>query len=217
MDKYAAIQYIIDKCIIAVVRADVGGDTLVEVIEAVAEGGVQCIEVTMTTPGALKCIEAASEKLASEDLLLGVGSVLDAETCRMAILAGAEYIVTPILSTPVIQMARRYGKPVIAGAFTPTEILTAWEQGADLIKVFPCSIGGPGYIKAVKAPLPQVPLVPTGGVALDNIQDFLKAGASALAIGGNLVEKKRIAARDFKGITENAKAFADVVLSAHSA
>lgn len=204
MDKYAAIQYLMDKCIVAVVRADAGGDTLVEVVEAVAEGGVHCIEVTMTTPGALKCIEAASEKLADADVLLGVGSVLDAETCRMAILAGAEYVVTPTLSIPVIQMARRYGKPVIAGAFTPTEILTAWEHGADLVKVFPCSIGGPDYIKAVKAPLPQVLLVPTGGVALDNIGAFLKAGASALAVGGNLVEKKCIAARDFKGLTANA-------------
>jgi len=217
MDKYAAIQYIMDKCIIAVVRADAGGDSLVEVVEAVAQGGVHCIEVTMTTPGALKCIEAASEKLAGADVLLGVGSVLDAETCRMAILAGAEYVVTPTLSIPVIQMARRYSKPVIAGAFTPTEILTAWEQGADLVKVFPCSIGGPGYIKAVKAPLPQVLLVPTGGVDLANVAAFLKAGASALAVGGNLVEKKRIAARDFKGLTENAKAFADAVRAARSA
>jgi len=211
MDKYAAIQYIMDKCIIAVVRADAGGDSLVGVVEAVAQGGVHCIEVTMTTPGALKCIETASQKLAGADVLLGVGTVLDAETCRMAILAGAEYVVTPTLSIPVIEMARRYGKPVIAGAFTPTEILTAWEQGADLVKVFPCSIGGPDYIKAVKAPLPQVLLVPTGGIELGNIAAFLKAGASALAVGGNLVEKKRIAARDFKGLTANAKAFAEAV------
>ncbi len=214
MDKYAAIQYLLDKCIVAVVRADTGGDDLVKVVEAIAEGGVRCIEVTMTTPGALACIETASKKLAGADVLLGVGTVLDAETCRMAILAGAQYVVTPTLSVPAIQMARRYGKPIIAGAYTPTEILNAWEQGADFVKVFPASIGGPDYIKALKGPLPQVPLVPTGGVELDNIADFLKAGACALAVGGNLVSKKLLAARDFDGMTKNAEAFAEAVRQA---
>lgn len=216
MDKHAAIQYLMDKCVIAVIRADTGGDNLVRVVEAVAAGGVHCIEVTMTTPGALQCIETASKKLAGADVLLGVGTVLDAETCRLAILAGAEYIVSPTLSMPTIQMARRYGKPMIAGAYTPTEILTAWEQGSDFVKVFPASIGGPEYIKALKGPLPQVPLVPTGGVELDNIAAFLKAGASAFAVGGNLVNKKLLAANDFKGITENAKAFAEAVRAART-
>ncbi|MCX5769891.1 MAG: bifunctional 4-hydroxy-2-oxoglutarate aldolase/2-dehydro-3-deoxy-phosphogluconate aldolase [Candidatus Hydrogenedentes bacterium] len=214
MDKYAAIQYVLDKCIVAVVRADSGGEELSRVVEAVAAGGVQCIEVTMTTPGALQCIEAASKHLAGADVLLGVGTVLDSETCRMAILSGAQYVVTPTLSISVIQMARRYGKPIFAGAYTPTEILTAWENGADFIKVFPASIGGPDYIKALKGPLPQVPLVPTGGVELDNLGAFLKAGASALGIGGNLVSKKLVAARDYKGLTENAKRFADAVRAA---
>jgi len=214
MDKHATINYLLDRCIIAVVRADSGGDDLVRVVEAVAAGGVHCIEVTMTTPGALKCIEIAAKKLVGADALLGVGTVLDAETCRMAILAGAEYIVSPALSLATIQMARRYGKPMIAGAYTPSEILTAWEQGSDLVKVFPASIGGPEYVKALKGPLPQVPLVPTGGVELDNIAAFLKAGASALGVGGNLVSKKLVAARDFKGLTENAKRFADAVREA---
>ncbi|HUW60969.1 MAG TPA: bifunctional 4-hydroxy-2-oxoglutarate aldolase/2-dehydro-3-deoxy-phosphogluconate aldolase [Candidatus Bathyarchaeia archaeon] len=220
MDKYAAIQYVLDKCIVAVVRADSaaksGGEELSRVVEAVAAGGVQCIEVTMTTPGALECIETASRNLAGADVLLGVGTVLDSETCRMAILAGAQYVVTPTLSIPVIQMARRYGKPVFAGAYTPTEILTAWENGADFVKVFPASIGGPDYIKALKGPLPQVPLVPTGGVELDNIGAFLKAGASALGVGGNLVSKKLLAARDYKGLTENAKRFANAVCAARA-
>ena len=214
MDKYATINYLLDKCIVAVVRADSGGDDLVRVVEAVAAGGVHCIEVTMTTPGALECIETAAKKLAGADALLGVGTVLDAETCRMAILAGAEYVVSPTLSLAAIQMARRYGKPMIAGAYTPSEILTAWEQGSDLVKVFPASIGGPEYIRALKGPLPQVPLVPTGGVELDNIAAFLKAGASALGVGGNLVSKKLLAARDFKGLTENAKRFVDAVREA---
>ena len=216
MDKYATIEYLKDKCIVAVVRADTGGDDLVRVVEAVAAGGVHCIEVTMTTPGALGCIEAASKKLAGEDVLLGVGSVLDAETCRMAILAGAEYVVSPTLSVATIQMARRYGKPVIAGAYTPTEILTAWETGSDLVKVFPASVGGPAYLKAIKGPLPQIPLVPTGGVELDNVGEFLAAGAAALAVGGNLVSKKLVAAGDLDGITANARAFAEAVAAARS-
>ncbi len=214
MNKYEAIQYLLDKCIIAVVRADSGGDDLVRVVEAVAEGGVHCIEVTMTTPGALACIETAAERLRGADVLLGVGTVLDAESCRLAILAGAQFVVTPTLALPVIEMARRYGKPVCCGAYTPTEILTAWERGSDLVKVFPASVGGPDYIKAIKGPLPQIPLVPTGGVELDNIAAFLQAGASALGVGGNLVSKKLVAARDFAGLTANARAFAEAVRKA---
>ncbi len=212
--KYDIIQYLLDRCIIAIVRADAGGDVLVRTIEAAVKGGVCCVEVTMTTPGALDCIRTASEKMAGSEALIGVGSVLDAETCRMAILAGAQYVVSPTLSVPVIQMARRYGKPVFAGAYTPTEILAAWEQGADFVKVFPATIGGPGYLKAIHGPLPQVPLVPTGGVNLDNVEAFLAAGAIALGVGGNLVEKKKIAAGDFDGITANARAFADAVARA---
>ncbi len=214
MDKHAILDYILDKCIVAVVRADSGGNDLVKVVEAISAGGVHCIEVTMTTPGALECIETASKKLADADVLLGAGSVLDAETCRMAILAGAQYIVSPTLSLDTIRMGRRYGKPVAAGAYTPTEIMTAWEAGSDIVKVFPASVGGPGYIKAVKAPLPQVLLMPTGGVKLDNVSDFIEAGASALAVGGNLVDKKMIAARDFDGLTGNAEAFAEKVKQA---
>ncbi len=211
MDKYESIQYLLDKCIVAVVRANTGGEDLVRVVRAVVDGGVHCVEVTMTTPGALDCIATASKQLEGADMLLGVGSVLDAETCRMAILAGAEYVVSPTLSVPVIQMARRYGKPVIAGAYTPTEILTAWENGSDLVKVFPASVGGPGYLKAIKGPLPQIPLVPTGGVNLDTVDKFLEAGAAALAVGGNLVNNKLVSARDFDAITKNAQAFAEAV------
>lgn len=214
MDKYEAIQYMLDKRIVAVVRADSGGDDLVKVVHAVAEGGVHCIEVTMTTPGALDCIKTASSQLGEADVLLGVGSVLDAETCRMAILAGSEYVVSPNMSTAVIQMARRYGKPVICGAYTPTEILAAWDAGADFVKVFPANIGGPGYIKAVKGPMPQIPLVPTGGVNLDTLKPFLDAGASAVAVGGNLVSKPLLQARDFAGITKNAQAFAEALAKA---
>ncbi|MDQ1257147.1 MAG: 2-dehydro-3-deoxyphosphogluconate aldolase / (4S)-4-hydroxy-2-oxoglutarate aldolase [Candidatus Hydrogenedentes bacterium] len=214
MDKHTITQYLLDKCIVAVVRADSGGDGLVRVVEAVVAGGVHCVEVTMTTPGALACIEAASKKLAGADALLGVGTVLDPETCRMAILAGAQYVVTPTLSPDTIRMARRYGKPIIAGAYTPTEILAAWDAGADFVKVFPANVGGPEYLKAIKGPLPQIPLIPTGGVDLDTAGPFLKAGASALAVGGNLVNNKLIAAGDYATITKNAKAFAEAVAKA---
>jgi len=132
----------------------------------------------------------------------------------MAILAGAAYIVTPVLAPAVIETARRYGCAVCCGAYTPTEIFTAWQHGADFVKVFPANVGGPDYIKAIKGPLPQVPLVPTGGVELDNIAAFIKAGASAVGVGGNLVSKKLMAARDFAGITANAKAFADAMAAA---
>ena len=214
MDKYASIQYLLDKRLIAVVRADSGGEDLVRVVEAIAEGGVHCVELTMTTPGALKCLEVASAKLHGSDALLGVGTVLDAETCRMALLAGAQFVVSPTLSVDTIRMARRYGAPIMAGAYTPTEILTAWEEGADFVKVFPANVGGPEYIKAIRGPLPQVPLVPTGGVELDNIGAFLKAGAAALGVGGNLVSRKLLAARDFRGLAENARRYADAVHAA---
>jgi len=214
MDVYGRIEYLRTKCIIAVVRADSGGDDLVKVVEAVAEGGVHCIELTMTTPGALDVLKVAAERLQGADVMLGVGTVLDGETCRAAILAGAQYVVTPTLSVAAIQMARRYGIPICCGAYTPTEILCAWESGAHLVKVFPASVGGPEYLKAIKGPLPQIPLVPTGGVELENVGDFLKAGAFALAVGGNLVAKKLVAARDFAGITKNARAFADAVKAA---
>ncbi|MCL4219268.1 MAG: bifunctional 4-hydroxy-2-oxoglutarate aldolase/2-dehydro-3-deoxy-phosphogluconate aldolase [Candidatus Hydrogenedentes bacterium] len=214
MTHHEKINYLLDKCIVAVIRADAGGEELVRVVEAIAKGGVQCIELTMTTPGALDVLATASRKLAGADVLLGVGTVLDSETCRMAILAGAQYVVTPTLSVPVIQMARRYGVPIATGAFTPTEILTAWENGSDFVKVFPASVGGPDYIKAIKGPLPQVPLIPTGGVELDNIADFIKAGAAALAVGGNLVSKKLLAAKDYDGLTANARKYAGVVKAA---
>jgi len=211
MDKQTALDYMKSHCIIAVVRADSGGEDLVRVVEAVVEGGVHCIELTMTTPGALQALELATKKLAGADVLLGVGTVLDAETCRMAILSGAQFLVTPVVAPDVAQMARRYGKPVALGAFTPTEILHAWEAGSDVVKVFPSSVGGADYIKAIKGPLPQIPLLPTGGVEVNNIAEFLKAGAFALGVGGNLVSKKLVDAKDYAGLTKNARAFADAV------
>ncbi len=215
MDKMTVLDYIRRHGIIAIIRADSGED-LVRVVEAVAEGGIRCIEVTMTTPGALRCLELAAVRLSASDICLGVGSVLDAETARLAILAGARYVVSPVLAPGVIETAHRYGCPCLPGAFTPTEIFTAWEAGADMVKVFPASLGGLDYIKAVRAPLPNIPLVPTGGVDLNNLAAFVAAGVSAIGVGGNLAGKDLIKAGKFAEITENARKYATALAVARN-
>ncbi len=215
MDKMTVLDYIRRHGIIAIIRADSGED-LVRVVEAVAEGGIRCIEVTMTTPGALRCLELAAVRLSATDICLGVGSVLDAETARLAILAGARYVVSPVLAPGVIETAHRYGCPCLPGAFTPTEIFTAWEAGADMVKVFPASLGGLDYIKAVRAPLPNIPLVPTGGVDLNNLAAFVAAGVSAIGVGGNLAGKDLIKAGKFAEITENARKYATALAVARN-
>ncbi len=194
--------------VIAVIRATAGADALVKTVEACAAGGVRCVELTMTSAGALPALEKASQAIAHTNAVLGVGSVLDAETARLAILAGAEFVVSPVLREDVIRMAKRYGKLVMAGAYTPTEILAAWELGSDFVKVFPADIGGPAHLKAVKGPLPQVELVPTGGVTAENTAEFLSAGAVAVGAGSSLAGAKLIDAHAFDQITENARAYA---------
>jgi 2-dehydro-3-deoxyphosphogluconate aldolase / (4S)-4-hydroxy-2-oxoglutarate aldolase len=216
MDRHQRIQYLMNKGIVAIIRADQGGDALVRTVEALVEGGIHCVEITMTTPGALACIETAREKLDGADVLLGVGSVLDGETARLAILAGAEYVVCPVTVAETITMGHRYGVPVLPGALTPTEIFRAWELGGDLIKVFPATLGGLDYIKAVKAPMPQIPLVPTGGVDADNLHTFVEAGVAAVGVGSALVSKKLLANSDFAGIKSQAQRFADAYDAAKS-
>lgn len=198
--------------VVAVLRAD-SPDALVHVAQAIGRGGVGAVEITMTTPGALDVIGECADRLGDE-LLLGAGSVLDPETARAAILAGAEYIVTPTLNPEVITLCRRYDKIVIPGALTPTEILTAWESGADIVKVFPATVVGPRYFKDVKAPLPQVDLMPTGGVDLDNAGDFIRAGACAVAVGSNLVDRAAVAAGEWHVLTDTARKYVDAVRTA---
>jgi 2-dehydro-3-deoxyphosphogluconate aldolase/(4S)-4-hydroxy-2-oxoglutarate aldolase len=169
----------------------------------VKAGGVNAIEVTMTTPGAIDVIKEATARY-GDDVLFGVGSVLDPETARATILAGAQFVVCPTLNLKTIEICKRYSVPVVPGAYTPTEILTAWQAGADMVKVFPASIGGPSLIKAIKGPLPQVKLVPVGGVNLDTTADFIRAGAEIVGVGGSLVSQKALAAQDFDQITQNA-------------
>jgi len=170
----------------------------------------------MTVPGALRVIEKIADRY-GDTILLGAGTVLDAETARAVILAGAEFIVTPSLKASTIEVCKRYSKVVIPGALTPTEVVTAWEMGADFVKVFPCdNVGGPKYIKALKGPFPQIDLIPTGGVNLSTAAEFLAAGSSALAVGSELVEKKAVASGDFAKITENARKFLEVLQAARS-
>ena len=198
--------------VVAVLRAD-RPDALVEVAQAIGRGGIGAVEITMTTPGALDVIGECANRLGGE-FLLGAGTVLDPETARAAILAGAEYIVTPTLNPDVITLCRRYDKIVIPGALTPTEILTAWECGADIVKVFPATAVGPRYFKDVKGPLPQIELMPTGGVDLENAGDFIRAGACAIAVGGNLVDKAAVAAGDWQVLTDTARKYVDAVRAA---
>lgn len=203
MSKDHTLRRILDSRIIAVVRLDTS-EQLLQVARAIRAGGVEVIEFTMTTPDALSMIEEAGRTL-GDDVLLGAGTVLDAETARLAILAGARFLVSPTLSRETIETCHRYGAVSIPGALTPTEILTAWESGADLVKVFPARLGGPKYISDVLAPLPQVRLVPTGGVGPSNAGEYLRAGAKAVAVGSALVNDALVAEGDFALLTERAR------------
>lgn len=198
--------------LVAIIRAD-SSEQLVDVCRALQAGGVTVAEITMTTPGALEAIKAATEQL-GDDCLIGVGSILDAETTRLAIMAGAQYIVAPTTNLDVIEMAHRYGRPIIPGALTPTEIMTAWQAGADVIKVFPANHFGPKYFKDVLAPMPMLKLAPTGGVDLNTVKDWIDAGACALGVGSALVKKDLIKAKDWNALTALAKQFVDAVKAA---
>jgi 2-dehydro-3-deoxyphosphogluconate aldolase / (4S)-4-hydroxy-2-oxoglutarate aldolase len=206
------LQHLLNEKAIAVARMD-SGEQLVRVAEVLKAGGISAIEFTFSTPGALDMLKEASARFGGE-VLLGAGTVLDPETARAAILAGAEFIVTPTVNLETIALCKRYGKPIMAGAMTPTEMLTVWEAGADLVKVFPASsIGGPAYIRAVLAPLPQLRLVPTGGVSADNAAQYLRAGAVAVAVGGNLVNKTAVESGDWERITAEAQKLVAAVRS----
>ncbi|AWM39007.1 KHG/KDPG aldolase [Gemmata obscuriglobus] len=209
MSREQDLQRVIDCGIVAVVRFSDPGP-LVEVVKALAAGGVTVAEVTFTVPNALDVIREAKKQL-GDRVLLGAGTVLDSETARAAFLAGAEFLVAPSLNLDVIKMARRYDKLVMPGAFTPTEVVTAWEAGADVVKVFPADVVGPAFFKALKGPLPQVKLMPTGGVDLNTAGEFLKAGAVCLGVGSQLVDPKLVAAGEFGRITELAAQYVAIV------
>jgi 2-dehydro-3-deoxyphosphogluconate aldolase/(4S)-4-hydroxy-2-oxoglutarate aldolase len=205
----APLIRVLDRVIVAVIRAE-KPDLLVDVAEALLAGGVEVMEVTFTVPRAAEVLEKVAAKLGSR-ILLGAGTVLDPETARLAILAGAEFIVSPTVNAQVIEMCRRYSKLAMPGALTPTEVVTAWQAGADIVKIFPSELTGPRYIKLLHAPLPQVRLMPTGGVNVDTAAEYLQAGACALGVGGALVDPKLVAAGDLKEIERRAKQLVEVV------
>ena len=215
MSKESHLRHVLDCGIVAVVRSP-DSQQLVDVVRALADGGVTVVEITMTVPNALDVLKQVRQTL-GDKVLLGAGTVLDPETARAVLLAGAEYIVAPTVNLDVIKLCQRYDKLVMPGAFTPTEILTAWEAGADIVKVFPADVVGPAFFKAVKGPLPQIRLMPTGGVDLTTASAFLKAGACCLGVGGQLVEPTAVAGRNFTRIRELAEKYVAVVKETRAA
>jgi 2-dehydro-3-deoxyphosphogluconate aldolase/(4S)-4-hydroxy-2-oxoglutarate aldolase len=212
MTKPEIIQRLLDPGIIAIIRAD-SSEHLVEAAGALLDGGVTAMEVTMTTPNALEVITEVVARFGGK-ILMGVGSVIDPETARLAVAAGAEFVVTPVTKPEVIVACNRLGKPIASGAFTPTECLLAHESGADFVKVFPAEFHGPAYIKALLAPLPMLRIVPTGGVTVENVGAFLAVGSVALGVGSALVSKEILQSRNWAQLTERAAAFVQAVRAA---
>jgi 2-dehydro-3-deoxyphosphogluconate aldolase / (4S)-4-hydroxy-2-oxoglutarate aldolase len=215
MNKQEIVNQIESLGLLPVVRAS-SADEAMQVIEAIKAGGVNVLEITMTVPGAVKVIEKVVDKYGS-DVLVGAGTVLDPETARACLLAGAQFIVSPALNLDTIALCHRYSAPIVPGVLTPTEVITAWSAGVDFVKVFPCgSVGGASYVKNLKGPFPQINIIPTGGVNLKTAADFIKAGASALGVGTDLVDVKAIREGNAQMVTDRAKQFTDIVREARS-
>jgi len=213
--KEKALGLIREVGVIPIVRAPSADDAW-RAAEAIIEGNIGIAEITMTVPNAIAVMEKVASKF-GDKILLGAGTILDPETCRAALLAGAEFIVTPALNLQVIEVARRYSKPCMPGALTPTEVVTAWQAGADIVKIFPCGpVGGAKYIKALKGPFPQIEMVPTGGVNLETAPEFIKAGAAAVAVGGELVNVKVLREGKLDEIAANARKYVEVVRAARA-
>lgn len=206
MSKAQILQRLKSTKVIALIRAD-SSDSLLDCARALSAGGLDALELTMTTPGALEMTAKVAEAL--PDLLLGLGTVLDAKTARAGIAAGAKFIVTPAVRPEVIAVCRELDVPILCGALTPTEAITAADLGADVIKIFPAEFFGPAYIKSLKAPFPHLEFLPTGGVTPETVGDFLKAGAFATAAGSALVSAAALKARDWPQITARARQFVE--------
>src|SRR5438477_1132075 len=209
------LSFIRDIGIVPVVRTS-SAESAILAIEAIYRGGVRAAEITMTVPGAIRALEKVADQF-GDSIMLGAGTVLDPETARACMLAGAQFFVTPALNLRTIEMAKRYSKVICPGALTPTEVLTAWEAGADVVKVFPCgNVGGAKYIKALKGPFPHIEMIPTGGVNLETAGEFLKAGACAVAVGGELVGAKSIKEGRFDTIEDRARQYLAIVSKARA-
>jgi len=209
VDKIEIINTILETGVIAIMRAQ-SSDQLIAAADAIKLGGVRAIEVTMTTPGALGVIAEAKERYGS-DVIFGAGTVLDPETGRAAILVGADFVVSPTLNLELVELCNRYSIPVAPGCYSPTEVLSGWEAGADFIKLFPASVGGPSLVKAILAPLPQVRIIPVGGVNLDTAADFCRSGAAALGVGSSLVNQKLLDEGNMEALTRRAAAYIEQV------
>jgi Entner-Doudoroff aldolase len=215
MKKETILSSITEIGIVPVVRTPTA-EAAIKAIEAIYKGGIRAAEITMTVPGAVKALEKVADQF-GDKIMLGAGTVLDPETARICMLAGANFFVTPNLKLSTIEMVKRYSKVIMPGALTPTEVLTAWEAGADIVKVFPCgNMGGAKYIKALKGPFPQIEMCPTGGVNLETAGDFLKAGACAVAVGGELVDPKLIKENRYDLIEDRARQYLDVIAKARN-
>ena len=209
------LAFITEVGIVPIVRTS-SAEGAIQAVEAIYAGGVRAAEITMTVPGAIHALEKVADRFGGK-IVLGAGTVLDPETARACMLAGAEFFVTPSLRLSTIEMAKRYSKVICPGALTPTEVLTAWEAGADVVKIFPCgNVGGPKYIKALKGPFPQIEMIPTGGVNLETAGDFLKAGACAVAVGGELVDAKTVKEGRFDIIENRARQYLAAIAKARS-
>lgn len=215
MTKEKILGAMLEIGIVPVVRTN-SAESAIKAIEAIYNGGIRAAEITMTVPGAIKALEKVADQF-GDKIVLGAGTVLDPETARICMLAGAQFFVTPALDVATIQMAQKYSKPIMPGALTPTEVLTAWKSGADIVKVFPAgNVGGPKYIKALKGPFPHIEMIPTGGVNLETAGEFLKAGACAVAVGGELVDAKTIKEGNYSVFEERAKQYLAVVQKARA-
>jgi len=215
MTKSEILQRIREVGVIPVVRAS-SADEAIQVVEAIRAGGVSLLEITMTVPGAIQVIQTLTKEFGDE-AIVGAGTVLDAQTASACIAAGAKFIVSPALNLETIAFCREHDVAILPGALTPTEIVTAWNAGADFVKVFPCgAVGGASYIKSLKAPLPQIELVPTGGVTLTTAASFIQAGAAAIGVGADLVDVKAIHAGEAHKVTAAAQAYVATVRSARA-
>ncbi|MBN2601556.1 MAG: bifunctional 4-hydroxy-2-oxoglutarate aldolase/2-dehydro-3-deoxy-phosphogluconate aldolase [Candidatus Marinimicrobia bacterium] len=205
MNRQEIIQKIEDIGIVAVIRLN-GSDNLAKIIEALANGGVRALEITMTTPNAIEIIREISQTLSSE-FLIGAGTVLDSDTAEAVINAGSQFVVSPVFKPEIIETVHKFDKAVLPGAFSATEILSAWEAGADIVKVFPATVVGPGYFKDIHGPLPQIKLTPTGGVTVENAEEFIRCGAVCLGVGSALLDRHMIQNQDWHGLEERARQF----------
>jgi len=215
MTKDQILAFITEIGIVPVVRTS-SAEGAIKSVDAIYRGGIRAAEITMTVPGAIRALEKVADQF-GDKLVLGAGTVLDPETARACMLAGAEFFVTPSLKASTIEVAKRYSKVICPGALTPTEVVTAWEAGADIVKIFPCgNVGGAKYIKALRGPFPHIEMIPTGGVSLENAGEFLKAGACAVAVGAELVDAKTVKEGRFDVIEERARQYLAAIARARS-